>query len=826
MDFFQLGPIPENAITGSYYNYNLVALSYCIAVLTSYVALDLTGALRANSTSRIRLSWLLGGAFAMGAGIWSMHFIGMLAFVMPLPMQYNIFWTILSMVVAIVASGFALFLLSKDNRLSYMALGGVLIGLGVATMHYIGMYGMEGHVNIHYLPGLFILSILIAIIATETALWFALRLNQGHFKKHRLLVKVMGALIMGAAICGMHYTGMAAAVFTPTTSVTHDLSIPPAGLAFYIAATTILIIALAILTSNHNQMLVSAIRNERDFLNAILHNLEDGIIACDGQGKIILLNRAVQKMIHWKPTDISSNKWIEGCELFPTNSHVPLQPEERPLFLALHGELIHSLELVLTTKLGIKHQVIIDGQPITNADEKIVGAVIAIHDITEQKKMEYQLAVQATHDMLTGLPNRLLLVDRIEQAIKAAKRHNTLLAVLFVDIDRFKSINDRFGHASGDELLLLIAKRLAGCIREGDTVARLGGDQFVVLLNSLKGAEAVIAIVQKILNRMAQSFEISDQHIKVTVSIGVSIYPTNGDNSEALLQKAGAAMYRVEAHNRNNVSFYSEDMNARTIKRNELERYLYEAIDKQQFILYYQPIIDMHKGYIIGCEALLRWQHPTLGLLLPVDFLQFTEETGQIVKIGEWVLNTACAQNKAWQNQGLRPIKVAANVSSLQFREEDFFKTVQEALSASKLDPHFLELELTESIILQNPDKALQILLHLKDIGVNIALDDFGTGYSSLGYLSRLPVNKIKIDQSFIRGIAQHSENSAIVLAIINLASSMKLKVTAEGIETESELAFLRFNRCNEVQGYYFSKPLPVEEITALLKNNTKYDLA
>ena len=824
MDFFQLGPIPANAITGSYYNYNLVALSYCIAVLASYVALDLTERLRAKENPRsMQLQLLLGGAFAMGAGIWSMHFIGMLAFVMPMPMQYDIFWTALSMVVAIIASGFALFILRKENSLSYMALGGILIGLGIASMHYIGMYAMEGHVTIHYLPSLFIVSILVAIFAAEAALWLALRISRGHFRKHHLFNKIVGAAVMGAAICGMHYTGMAAAVFTPASS-THTLGIPLTGLTFYVAATTILITA-ALLASTHKQMLISAIRTEKDFLNAILYNLEDGILACDAKGKIIVLNQAMQKMTQCQ-TGTTFNLWIDGCALYHPNSQTPLKPEERPLYLALHGEEIHSKEFHLRNPSGHKHDVIVDGQPIMNSDGKIRGAVMAFHDVTEQKKMQYQLMVQATHDMLTGLPNRVLLLDRIRQGIKAAKRNNNLLAILFLDIDRFKSINDRFGHASGDDLLMIVAKRLASCIRQGDTVARLGGDEFVVVLSALKTVEAVAAIAQKILHKLGEPFDISDHHTTVTASIGVSLYPTNGDHADTLLQKADAAMYRVKTHNRNHVRFYSEDMNIRTIKRNELEQYLYEAIDNKQFIVYYQPIIDMQKGNIIGCEALLRWQHPTLGLLLPADFLSLTEETGHIVKIGEWVLNTTCAQNKAWQDQGFSPIRIAVNVSSLQFMGEDFYKTVEHALNTSKMDPRYLELELTESIILKQPEQALQILRKLKEIGVNIALDDFGIGYSCLGYLSRLPVNKIKIDRSFVHDIAQHSENAAIVLAIIKMASSMKLKVTAEGMETESELAFLRFNRCDEVQGFYFSMPLPAEEFTVLLKEKTQYDLS
>lgn len=824
MPFFQTGPIPENAITGSYYNYSLVALSYLIAILGSYVALDMAGRLRSEPNPKLKKYWLLGGAFAMGAGIWSMHFIGMLAFIMPMPMSYDVFWTTFSMLVAILASGFALFLLRTEKKLrADMVIGGILIGLGIATMHYTGMQGMEGHIKIAYLPGLFFLSIVIAIVASEAALWLGLRSNEGPFKR-QFLMKIGSALIMGAAICGMHYTGMAAAVFTPIKGGIHvGHGLPPYGLAFYIAGITTLIIVLALLVSTHKQLLGSAVKREKDFLNAILQNLHDGIAASDTKSGTVLLNLALQKMVGLTKQEISKQKWRERIGFYNPNSKVALLGEEEPLNTVLDGESIHGRELILKTKHGQEFHVMIDGQPIISEDNKIIGAVVAIHDITDHKRMENQLMVQATHDMLTGLPNRLLLIDRIQQAINMARRDQTLLSVLYLDIDRFKLINDTFGHAAGDDLLILVGERLKNCARSSDTVARLGGDEFVVLLSTLENDEGAITIAHKILMEVAKPFTIANHKAHITISIGVSDFPKNGEDPDTLLKNADTAMYRVKAHGRNNVRFFSEDMNERTIKRLELEQYLYEALEKQEFILHYQPIIDLKSGSIVGCEALLRWQHPTLGLLQPAEFLPIAEETGVIVTIGEWVLNTACTQNKQWQNEGLPLIRMSINVSAQQFNELGFLETVRQALEKSQLEPKYVELELTENTILKKPEETLVILEALKKIGVSIALDDFGIGYSSLGYLSRLPVHKLKIDKSFVHNISRRKENAAIVLAIINMASSMKLKVTAEGAETESELTFLRFNRCDEVQGFYFSRPLKVEEMSELLRRNHKF---
>lgn len=814
------------------YNYYLVILSYIIAVLASYVALDMAGRLRSEPSNKGKLFWLIGGAFSMGAGIWSMHFIGMLAFIMPMHMSYNLFLTISSLIVAQLASLVALFLLRKGH-LSWpiMIGGGLLIGAGMASMHYLGMDAMND-VKIVYKPLMFFLSLLIAFVASVAALWLALRVNEGKIGR-QVLYKALAALVMGAAICGMHYTGMAAAVFYALPDIPDTpTDIQQGTLAYYIAAISSLIIGIALMTSTHKQLVVKAIQGEKDFLNAILNNLEDGIVACNAGGRITLLNKAMRNMTGQPNQENELKYWTSYCRFFYPNGH-EVKPEEIPINLALNGERVNGKEYILRTDQFQEKNVVIDGQPIVDLEAKTVGAVIAVHDVTVRKQMENQLIRQATHDMLTDLPNRALLTDRLEQAIQHAKRNSTKTALLFVDVDHFKLINDNFGHAAGDELLLIVAKRLQSSIRESDTVARLGGDEFVVLLSNLENEESLIALSHKILHalsapmlltKVSQAFSKAKQRTKITASIGVSIYPKNGSTADELLKYADIAMYRVKSQGRNNVQFYSEEMNIRTAKRLELEAHLYDALDNEQFLLHYQPILDLKSGFVIGFEALLRWQHPTMGLLMPGDFIPLLEESGLIVPVGKWVLETACGQTKKWEDMGLRQVRIAVNVSGRQINDADLAETVKEVLNKTRLDPKWLELELTESAILEYPQRSFDALKGIKELGIHIALDDFGTGYSSLGYLSRLPVSKLKIDRSFVHNIEEGSDNAAIVMAIINLASSMKLKVTAEGMETEHELKFLRFNQCDEVQGYFFSKPLTVDEATQLLRENPKLE--
>jgi diguanylate cyclase (GGDEF)-like protein/PAS domain S-box-containing protein len=819
--FFQMGPIPSSELKG-HYSPSLVILSYIIAAFASYVALDLAGRLRAETQQKNIVYWLLGGAFAMGTGIWSMHFIGMLAFTLPLPMYYGLVLTGLSLVIAILASAFALFLFKAKQSNFYIILGGIFLGFGIAAMHYTGMAAMTVHVTIHYELSIFLLSILIAIVASEAALWLVVQSNQGSFKR-QIRLKFASALVMGAAICGMHYTGMAAAVFTPGTCLTTPQGvIQPEGLAYYIAAATVLIMGLALFVSTYKQLMSSALEKEKEFLKALLHNLADGILACDMKGNLTLMNPAARHFHGIPDDDEIVTNWQKYFTYYYPDGKTPLPPEEMPLARVFKDQVIKNFEVIIVPTHGKRRNLLIDGRTIM-VDEKRLGAIIAFHDITERKQMETQLMEQATRDPLTQVSNRTMLYDRITQAIIYAKRVQQVVNVLFIDLDRFKIINDSLGHDTGDELLKMAASRLRQCVRESDTVARIGGDEFVIVLTLQTEAASAISSAQQILKKMLEPFWIKDNELVVTCSIGISSYPKDGSDPETLIKKADTAMYRVKRDKHNGFQFYTEEINVSALEKLVLENQLRHAVERKEFALYYQPSIDLESGKIVGVEALIRWKHPQLGLVLPAGFISLAEETGLIVPIGEWVLRTACAQCKAWHEMGLPLVKMAVNLSPVQFKSTQVEGLVKRVLAETHLEGNYLELELTESTIVENAAAILKTLSNLKAIGVRIVIDDFGTGYSNLGYLKRLPIDKLKIDRSFIKDVDSNKEDAAIVLAVIAMANSMKLSVVAEGMETKSQLGFLRFHRCDEIQGYYFSKPITAEECTELLKKNINF---
>lgn len=424
------------------------------------------------------------------------------------------------------------------------------------------------------------------------------------------------------------------------------------------------------------------------------------------------------------------------------------------------------------------------------------------------------------HDALTGLPNRALFLDRLTQAVTLSKRHGQMLAVVSVAVDRFKKINDALGNAVGDQLLCRIAERLAIFSDEGITVSSRGDEEFTLLVPEISRAEDMVAIFQKIREAVKPAFTIGEQELFVTVSVGTALHPPDGEDAQTLLQNSGIALYRAKLQGGDTHEFYRADMNEESLKRLGLESYLRRAVERDELIVHYQPQVNADTGQMVGMEALVRWEHPDLGLVSPADFIPLAEETGLIVGIGEWVLRTACAQNKAWQNENLAALRVAVNFSPRQFQQPDLVGQIRRVLEETGLAPEFLEVELTESSVMKSPNAAIKVLQQLKDIGVNIAIDDFGTGYSSLNYLKRFPLDVLKIDRSFIRETPKDADDAAIVLAIITLAHSLKLKVIAEGVETEEQLEFLRHLKCDEIQGYLFGKPLPAESFRKLLSRD------
>lgn len=556
---------------------------------------------------------------------------------------------------------------------------------------------------------------------------------------------------------------------------------------------------------------------ERDktlsLLSATLESTTDGILVVSKERKITSFNQKFLEM--WKiPDHIIEERDAKNALMYAVD-----QLKDPDEFLARVNELYSHPEVDSFDVLEFKDGKIFEryGKPQMIGDE-IVGRVWSFRDVTAHIRSEEQLNFLATHDALTHLPNRTLFIDRLGQTMARGRWKKQLVAVMFLDLDRFKVINDTLGHTIGDHLIKSVAQRLTESVRSGDTVARLGGDEFTIILTDIRHAEDVAKVAEKILNSLSRPFNLEGRELFITTSIGISLYPDDGEQPDTILRNADTAMYRAKEQGRNNYQHYSPAMNASAFERLMIETNLRQALERNEFMLYYQPQVDLATWEIIGIEALLRWKHPAMGMVSPVKFIYLAEETGLIVPIGEWVLKTACMQNKAWQAAGLKPVRVSVNVSGRQFQQPDMIKRINNVLDETGLAPSYLEIELTESILMKNEEKMIATMRELHEMGVKISIDDFGTGYSSLSYLKQFAIDSLKIDQVFVREITANPQDAAIVTAIITLAHSLNLNVIAEAVETDEQLHALRALKCNQMQGYLFSKPLSVEDMTKLFK--------
>ena len=463
---------------------------------------------------------------------------------------------------------------------------------------------------------------------------------------------------------------------------------------------------------------------------------------------------------------------------------------------------------------------------LQQANAQLVISTNEAHKLVEQvETAKIHLDHLAHHDVLTGLPNRMLLQDRLSQAIELARRQGRQLAVMFMDLDRFKHINDSLGHAVGDLLLQSVAKRLTAGIRSSDTVCRQGGDEFVILLATVKHAEDAAISAQKMLAALTVPHLIDQLELYVSVSIGISIYPVDGQDADTLIKSADTAMYHAKEGGRNNYQFFEQGMNARGVQRQSIEASLRRALERQEFVVHYQPKINLLSGTIVGVEALIRWQHPEQGLLLPAQFLFIAEECGLILPIGRWVLREACLQAQAWRHAGLPPITVAINTSGLEFRAKDFLENIRATLKDTCLEPRYLELELTENVLMRDAESTVAVLHALADLGVKLAVDAFGTGYSSLSYLRQFPIDTLKIDPSFVYRMTSNPDDASIVSAVISMGKSLKIRVIAEGVETSEQYVFLLAQHCDEGQGYYFGPPMVAETLATLLQTGLSLSL-
>lgn len=965
------------------WDFSLILLSVLIAMVGSYTSLAHAQRMRVSSGQAV-MWWMIVGGITLGTTVWSMHFIGMLAYALPIPLAYDPTLTSFSVVPAIAAAMLAFWVL-RDEHISTTRLlvSSLLMGAGISIMHYTGMAALKMSPPISYNPWIFILSVVIAIIASWGAL--LMMYQGGRIKLQPMPRSILGALVMGAAISGMHYTAMLGMQIDPNSMCLSGTStIAPNILALLVSLAALLWfgggilatlfdrrlvrqneLALTQLTKAHDELQLQAVqqaeemtkslRDSQETLQQVLNSVAEGIYGVNMEGRCTFINssglamlgyddaneligESIHALIHhthpdgspypasecrmyaafanhqeirvddevfWRKDgtffpveywshpnikdgvvrgavatffDISERRLAESalkhsemkfrtlynstsdavmlldekgffdcneatlkmygcatreefCSKHPADLSPPVQPDGSDSFALANQHIATALE-----KNGLRfewlHRRADDGRDfpvdvllsVMQLDGKQILQA-TVRDITELKLSEQQIHQLAFYDALTSLPNRRLLMDRLRQALAVSARNHQQGAVIFLDLDNFKTLNDTKGHEIGDLLLIEVATRISSCVRDGDTVARLGGDEFVVVLEMLgthaeEAATRAERIAEKIQAEFHRPYMLNNLSHHITPSIGIAMFIGHRESIEELLKYADIAMYQAKTDGRNAIRFYDPETQSAIEARANLEIELHLALERSQFQLYFQIQVG-GSGLPLGAEVLLRWNHPTRGLVSPDQFIPLAEEVGLIVPMGLWVLHTACAQLRAWQHDEVtRNLSLAVNVSVKQLRQPDFVAQVRRILHESGAKPSHLKLELTESMVLENVEDTIAKMRDLKLLGVRFSMDDFGTGYSSLQYLKQLPLDQIKIDQSFVRDIASDVNDAAIVQTIIAMSDVLTLNVIAEGVETEAQREFLDKSGCHEFQGYLFGKPLPIEQFEASLRGS------
>jgi diguanylate cyclase (GGDEF)-like protein/PAS domain S-box-containing protein len=555
---------------------------------------------------------------------------------------------------------------------------------------------------------------------------------------------------------------------------------------------------------------------DRERAQVTLNSIGDAVLSTDRSWRITFLNPVAEKLIGWTNAEAAGRQLTEVFQVIDTTTRERIVPSLE-LEVEKGRTIILPPNCVLVRRDGHESPIEDSAAPIHDRGGHVAGMVVVFHDVSEAQAMAQRMTHLAEHDILTSLPNRALLDDRLEQGIALAQRHSRRLAVLFIDLDHFKHINDSLGHLIGDQLLRAVALRITPCVRSSDTVSRQGGDEFIVLLSEVARAEDAALIAEKIRLAVLEPYTIANHFLHLTASIGVSVYPEDGADPETLIQCADTAMYHAKEKGRNNSQFFKDEMNFHAAERQIITGDLRHALARGEFVLEYQPKVNLVSGAITGVEALIRWHHPSRGVLLPLQFIQIAEDCGLIVQIGQWALRTACVQAQTWLAAGLKFGTMAVNISAVEFRNDRFFHDVCSILKSTGLEPRYLEFELTETAVMRNFEATSVVLKSLSAMGIRIAVDDFGTGYSNLSYLKRFPINTLKLDKSFVHDIPQSANIATIVRSVIQMGQSLHLRVVAEGVENTRQLKFLQAYDCAEGQGYYFSKPVDPSECQALL---------
>jgi diguanylate cyclase (GGDEF)-like protein len=765
----------------------LVVLAALVCLLATFAAVTLLHHVR-KSTGGARHVWLVVSAIATGFGIWATHFIAMLAFSPGIPSGYNIALTALSLVAAIILTGIGLRVALTPLPAS-PALGGMIVGGGIAVLHYTGMAAFEIAGWIVWDPVLVGASIALGGILGAVALWVALAAQT-------MKSRVYGALLLTAAICSHHFTAMAAVSIIPDPTIeVSKTALPTSWLAVAVALASfaILVLAFAGLTLDVRDRRRTELEAGR--MRGLANAAVEGLIVCDGD-KVATVNESFAALAGVRDTDAAGTTL---ASYFPDNAQRDklLASPNHPLEVGLRGaDGIIPVEAIL-------RPIDFGGKP---------HLAVAVRDLRARKRAEAHIQFLAHHDPLTGIPNRSSFNKQLDQDIERSLADRKPLAVLCLDLDRFKEVNDLFGHSTGDVLLQTVAKILSGVLDEDQMVARLGGDEFAIILPKISGPSAAGRIAENVLEALRADNDGSPAAVLASSSIGIAICPDDATDRQGLLSHADTALYRAKAEGRGTYRFFEAKMGEEVRDRRMLEHDLRHAISRRELHLVYQPQQNIESGAVVGLEALLRWTHATRGPIAPSTFIPIAEDGGSILQIGEWVLRTACTEAAAWP----RPLTLAVNVSPVQLHNAGFAALVHEILLATGMPAQRLELEITETALIRDFNRALATLRQLKTLGIRIAMDDFGTGYSSLSNLRAFPFDKIKIDRSFVSSVDANGQAKAIVKAVLGLGEGLGLPVLAEGVETERELEFLAGAACDEVQGYLVGRPAAIDDLRHL----------
>lgn len=771
------------------HDFTLVLLAGAICAIASFTAFQIYQRARGSHGSQ-RLGWLFLAGVATGAGIWATHFVAMLAFQPGLPVAYEPVLTGISLIIAMAVTTFGFAICAYSTSTAISAFGGAIIGAGISSMHYTGMRGFQMPGRIEWDPVLAYSAVMLGVLFSAAAVIAFEHVKEGYRT-------VAGAALLTLAICAMHFTAMGAAIIVPDPTI----FIVPAVLDNSIMALAVAGITLIVIFAGVTAVLIDdqTTRDAGERSQELVDATIEGIVVAQS-GTIQNVNRRVCELSGY------SDQELQGMQLWPDIIDGPMPEYQKDR---------ERLEAFLKTKEGAKIPVEVVYRPYVSRQD--ADQVFAIRDLRERNDAEERIRYLAHNDVLTGLPNRISLSRKMKEVMRSSQPGREAFAVMCMDLDRFKDVNDVLGHTAGDEVLKEAARRMLDAIGDRAFLARVGGDEFVILQAGHNQPEGISLLATCLHEQFEKPFNIESQVVQIGLSAGVAVFPDDGSDSQTLMGNADTALYRAKSQGRGKTCFFEPEMDQAQRMRRKLAQAMHNAIANNEFELHYQPQVHIPTAELIGFEALIRWHHPELGLVSPSEFIPIAEETGMILPIGEWVLREACREAAAWSS----PCKVAVNLSPKQFQQPNLAGLVLQILEETGLDPSRLELEITETTLFEDQQNALKILGQLKGLGVSIAMDDFGTGYSSLSTLQSFPFDKIKIDRSFVDKVEDAKEAAAIVKSVLSLGKSLGIPVLAEGVETDSQLKFLANEQCTAVQGFYFGKPQSAAHVIDVLQSGS-----